>query len=53
MSQRVQTLPPGAPFADLLATLDRGLVAVVADGDRLHGLITRFDLLNHLRRNLA
>jgi cystathionine beta-synthase len=53
MTQRVQTLPPGAPFADLLATLDRGLVAVVADGDRLHGLITRFDLLNHLRRNLA
>ena len=31
--------------------LDRGLVAIVADADGFHGLITRFDLLNHLRRS--
>jgi cystathionine beta-synthase len=53
MSQRVETLPPSAPLPALLATLDRGMVAVIADGDHLHGLITRFDLLNHLRRKLA
>ena len=33
--------------------LDRGLVAIVADASGFHGLITRFDLLNHLRRKLA
>jgi cystathionine gamma-lyase len=27
--------------------LDRGLVAIVADSNGFHGLITRFDLLNH------
>jgi cystathionine beta-synthase len=27
-------------------------VAMVADGTGFHGLITRFDLLNHLRRSL-
>jgi cystathionine beta-synthase len=52
MSQRVETLLPSAGFDTLLSTLDRGMVAVIAEGDRLHGLITRFDLLNHLRRKL-
>ena len=27
---------------------DRGLVAIIADAHGFHGLITRFDLLNHL-----
>jgi cystathionine beta-synthase len=33
--------------------LDQGLVVVVADERGFHGLITRFDLLNHLRRTLT
>lgn len=53
MSQRVETLPPNANFNQLLSTLNSGLVAVVADKQRFYGLITRFDLLNHLRRTLA
>jgi len=53
MSHRVETLPPTADFNTLLATLNTGLVAVIADKQRFYGLITRFDLLNHLRRNLA
>jgi len=33
--------------------LDEGLVAMIADANGFHGLITRFDLLNHLRRTLS
>jgi cystathionine beta-synthase len=53
MSQRVETLPPTASFNQLLSTLNAGLVAVIADKQGFYGLITRFDLLNHLRRTLA
>ncbi|MED5622120.1 pyridoxal-phosphate dependent enzyme [Ideonella sp. BN130291] len=53
MSQRVETLPPNADLNTLLSTLNAGLVAVIADRQRFYGLITRFDLLNHLRRSLA
>lgn len=53
MSERVETLSPTAGIAALTATLKQGLVAVIADRDGFYGLITRFDLLNHLRRNLA
>lgn len=53
MSTRVETLHPGASMDALRATLDRGLTAVVADGAVFYGLITRFDLLNHLRRTLS
>jgi cystathionine beta-synthase len=53
MSQRVETLAPNAGFNQLLSTLNAGLVAVVADKQQFYGLITRFDLLNHLRRTLA
>ena len=31
---------------------DRGHVAIVMDGDRFLGLITRIDLLNDLRRRV-
>jgi cystathionine beta-synthase len=53
MSERVETLAPNAGVGALTATLKQGLVAVIADRERFYGLITRFDLLNHLRRNLA
>lgn len=53
MTARLETLQPGASVQALRATLDSGLTAVVADGDRFYGLITRFDLLNHLRRTLS
>ena len=53
MSQRVETLPPDAGMDKLLSTLDAGLVAVITDKRKFYGLITRFDLLNHLRRTLA
>src|SRR5689334_15424227 len=53
MTTRLETLAPGDDLKRLEGVLDRGLVAMVADGDRFYGLITRFDLLNHLRRKLG
>jgi cystathionine beta-synthase len=50
MSTRLHTLPPQADLAALRHVLDSGLVAIVADAGGFHGLITRFDLLNHLRK---
>lgn len=52
MTQAPSTLLPSASLADLEEVLDRGLVAIVADEAGFHGLITRFDLINHLRRTL-
>ena len=53
MTAAPQTLPPTASLAQLQTVLDRGLVAIIADETGFHGLITRFDLLNHLRRKLT
>jgi cystathionine beta-synthase len=53
MTRRLELLPPSADLHALRATLERGLTAVVADGDVFYGLITRYDLLNHLRRTLS
>jgi cystathionine beta-synthase len=53
MTQAPETLPPTASIPELRRVLDRGLVAIIADEKGFHGLITRFDLLNHLRRSLA
>jgi cystathionine beta-synthase len=53
MTTRLETIAPAESMARLEAILDRGLVAIVADSDGFHGLITRFDLLNHLRRSPA
>ncbi|HEU5293689.1 MAG TPA: cystathionine beta-synthase [Burkholderiaceae bacterium] len=50
MSTRLQTLAPDADIASLRHVLDSGLVAIIADAGGFHGLITRFDLLNHLRK---
>jgi cystathionine beta-synthase len=52
MSASPETLSPSADLPALRRVLDRGLVAIVADEAGFHGLITRFDLLNHLRRGL-
>lgn len=52
MTREVHTLVPGASIAELRQVLDDGLVAVITDATGFHGLITRSDLLNHLRRSL-
>jgi cystathionine beta-synthase len=53
MNRQIRTLRPDAGLPALIATLGEGWVAVIADGDGFHGLITRFDLLNYLRKTLA
>jgi cystathionine beta-synthase len=52
MSSALQILPPNAGLTELRKVLDSGMVAIVADAGGFHGLITRFDLLNHLRQHL-
>jgi len=52
MNAAVKTVPVGASIADLLALFGQDLVAVVVDGDRFIGLITRTDVINHLRRKI-
>jgi cystathionine beta-synthase len=52
MTAHLQTLRPSASMHELRNILDRGLTAVICDDERFYGLITRFDLLNHLRRTL-
>ncbi len=52
MSGGIETVPVGAPLNDLLPIFDKGYVAVVVEGETFLGLITRIDLLNHLRRQV-
>jgi cystathionine beta-synthase len=52
MSDRLETLAPTAKIKDLLEVFDRGRVAIVMDGDKFLGLITRTDLLSYLRLNM-
>jgi len=52
MTDKLETLPPTAKFNDLLEVFDRGRVAIVMDGDKFLGLITRTDLLSYLRLNM-
>ncbi|MDO9074142.1 MAG: cystathionine beta-synthase [Rubrivivax sp.] len=52
MNDAPQTLAPTATVDALQRVLDRGLVAIIADEAGFHGLVTRFDLLQHLRRSL-
>ena len=53
MTDKLQTLAPGASLSELESVLSRGLVAIIADASGFHGLITRTDMLNQLRRSLA
>src|SRR5207253_8281077 len=52
MSDRLETLPPQAKINDLLGVFDRGRVAIVMDGNKFLGLITRTDLLSYLRLHM-
>ena len=49
MSRGVETVPVTTGLRDLLKVFERGHVVVVSDGARFLGLITRIDLVNHLR----
>ena len=51
MTTKVRTVDRRASIDDLMPIFDAGLVAIVADEAGFHGLITRIDMLNFLRKN--
>ncbi len=53
MSSRVETLAATADIKQLLPIFAKGYVAVITKNDDFQGLITRMDLLNHLRLQLV
>jgi len=52
MVSKLDKVDVRAPIESLLPVFDRGHVAIVMDGARFLGLITRIDLLNFLRRRV-
>ena len=50
MVSKLNVLEVTASMESLLPVFDRGQVAIVMDGPKFLGLITRIDLLNYLRR---
>jgi len=52
MSSRLETLPPSASVNDLLPIFRADRVAIVADDDHFHGIITRIDLIHYLRKKM-
>ena len=52
MVRKLDILDVKSPVESLLPVFDRGHVAIVVDGERFLGLITRIDLLNWLRRRV-
>jgi cystathionine beta-synthase len=52
MVTRLETVSPEGTLADLMAIFARDHVAVVEEDGRFLGLITRIDLINHLRRRV-
>lgn len=50
MVSELESVQVDAPIASLLPIFNRDLVAIVLDGEKFLGLITRVDLLNYLRR---
>jgi len=53
MVTKVETLRPDAPLAALMPIFAKDHVAVLEKDGRFLGLITRIDLINHLRRRIA
>jgi cystathionine beta-synthase len=53
MNRRVVTIDKGSSLAELVHVLNTGNVAVVVSEGMFLGIITRIDLLNHLRNKVA
>jgi cystathionine beta-synthase len=52
MESHLVTVPHDAPIERLMEIFNRGMVAIVMEGEEFLGLITRSDLLNWLRRRM-
>jgi cystathionine beta-synthase len=53
MSTKLVTVEATAALESLMPLFDQGLVVIVRDHAHFSGLITRMDVLNHLRRKLS
>jgi len=53
MSTRLETIAVDRPIEELKPIFAKGHVALVVDGERFLGLVTRMDLLTSLRRRVA
>jgi cystathionine beta-synthase len=51
MTRDLDTVQVGESLDSLIPLFDRDRVAIVLDGERFVGLITRTDLINHLSLN--
>jgi cystathionine beta-synthase len=49
MTTRLETVDANAPITDLVPFFKKDYVAIVVDGGRFLGLVTRIDLINHFR----
>lgn len=49
MTTRLRTLQVSEPMEALLPVFERNEVALIMDGEEFQGVITRIDLINHLR----
>jgi cystathionine beta-synthase len=52
MTTRLETLTSAASLEDVFQVLENGKVALIVDDGRFEGLITRTDLINHLRSKM-
>ena len=52
MTAKLEMVEPSVPLDALMPIFDAGRVAIVSDANTFLGLITRIDLLNHLRRKM-
>ena len=52
MERHLVTVPVDAPLSQLMVIFRGGMVAIVTEGEKFLGIITRIDLLNWLRRRL-
>jgi cystathionine beta-synthase len=52
MTSRLETVDSGASLESLLPIFAQGHVVIVKHEGQFAGLITRIDLINHLRRRL-
>ena len=52
MTEKLETVGADQPVEALLPIFRAGRVAIVVEQDRFLGLITRIDLLNHLRQRM-
>jgi cystathionine beta-synthase len=53
MTSRLVTVAPSTPLAELRPLFAEGLVAIVVEGGRFLGLVTRMDVVNFLRSRLG